>query len=1117
MSDCSTRSELSEYVTIAYGSLYAILVFMVSGYSFRFLMEYSSKFQKGSCPKKVKLWFMDIWKRRRCYVPLITHIFDQVTDYSVAIQFFILSRTQSHNDYASCAGLNIWYLFILTILSMAIYRIVSSFLIYQFTQSIGRIIIQLLDFELLRALYINYLCDKIEPCDPQRWLTTLEACLESSPQALIQLIYLSRTNTFTSSELVVISLVSSLWSIVSKLASDDKVTVIERAKRVNFKFKPIKILIDICILPVCIICIAILIAIGSVFVCVAIAIGLVLCVCSPLIYCWDRSRACGYGCLNSTQHAVEAALNMYKRPFTYIFSDLSDRFLWISLLYILRVIWRILDVTSHIFLMTLIWVAIGGTALTVKVVFEALAFSILCWRTQQWELLFGVVALVVSTTTLQLRKISIRIAVYRTTTNVIFMTLISVWFYVDFECPRCPKYESRNDLFHDGLAIKSMFIYTWCAVIMSPICVLLLVINKAFQNETSNSRDLKKMIKAKNYDGILEMQLYAGRYYVYDEENQTNLLMLAMQQHKSAVISHLMKIYDADKYNETDIKERNILDYYVRSVETSQARMTKNLMKIYTKYPKLCSKEEQFSIFLCACYQGNLDCVKALRGADANVIDDTTIHNLNGPTIAALMGHSNIVDFLYSNEKEEARLAAIGIVIKSDYVLKYDLSCIDKQTRNDPYRNALDYVFEGNKATTEIIEEIARRNPRLVSTKNQFTPFLFGCYNGNIQCVRKFVNPYEFDRGMGYAKENNYDDIVQYLRGTKVQWKEDNIRINSNLEEDKKRDARVIKILFLGANDSGKSTLFKQLRSIHGAGFADRDRLAFKDHVYENIISTMKLIIDLINDLKEDYPDEYGDLQLSDAGEKAAEFVDYLRDDIDVDDDVAQHIETLWNEAAVKVIYDQRSTLQISDSAAHFFDHVRRIADRNYIPTDQDMLMVRYHETGVVESRFEIQGTKFHIFHVGGQVSETRKWIHHFEFMTAIMFLASLSSYDRSMYEDEQTNMMHESLELYDQMCNSIWFEEAGMIVCLTKRDLFEVKIQKVPLTVCFPDYDGDNTYDDCIDYITRQFESRNRNSGKQIYTHVICATDTGFVEKMFNDVQNIVVHRALQTKGLLT
>eukprot|EP01083_Nonionella_stella_P304890 1061489_1 len=242
---CTTSSIIPRWVTTAFGSTYGVLLTVVSVHSFRFLMKFNPTFAKKSTGARFKMWIRDVWQRRRCYIPLLTHLFDQVTDISVAIQFWDLAETKSTNDWEACNGLNIWYLAILTILSMAIYRLLSSYLIYKATKgSLGRFILQMLDCELFRALYINYLCDNTEPCSPQRWITALEAALESTPQALIQMIYLIKTNTFTSSWLVVVSLVSSLWSITSKLVSDDKSTVVKRAKHANFKCSPIAILLD---------------------------------------------------------------------------------------------------------------------------------------------------------------------------------------------------------------------------------------------------------------------------------------------------------------------------------------------------------------------------------------------------------------------------------------------------------------------------------------------------------------------------------------------------------------------------------------------------------------------------------------------------------------------------------------------------------------------------------------------------------------------------------------------------------------------------------------------------------------------------------------------------------
>lgn len=50
---------------------------------------------------------------------------------------------------------------------------------------------------------------------------------------------------------------------------------------------------------------------------------------------------------------------------------------------------------------------------------------------------------------------------------------------------------------------------------------------------------------------------------------------------------------------------------------------------------------------------------------------------------------------------------------------------------------------------------------------------------------------------------------------------------------------------------------------------------------------------------------------------------------------------------------------------------------------------------------------------------------------------------------------MIESMKLFDSICNSKWFVETSIILFLNKKDLFEEKIAKSPLTICFPEYTG--------------------------------------------------------------
>lgn len=57
---------------------------------------------------------------------------------------------------------------------------------------------------------------------------------------------------------------------------------------------------------------------------------------------------------------------------------------------------------------------------------------------------------------------------------------------------------------------------------------------------------------------------------------------------------------------------------------------------------------------------------------------------------------------------------------------------------------------------------------------------------------------------------------------------------------------------------------------------------------------------------------------------------------------------------------------------------------------------------------------------------------------------------------------MQESLKLFDSICNNKWFTDTSIILFLNKKDLFEEKIRKSPLTICFPEYTGKLTSPVC-------------------------------------------------------
>jgi len=215
-------------------------------------------------------------------------------------------------------------------------------------------------------------------------------------------------------------------------------------------------------------------------------------------------------------------------------------------------------------------------------------------------------------------------------------------------------------------------------------------------------------------------------------------------------------------------------------------------------------------------------------------------------------------------------------------------------------------------------------------------------------------------------------------------------------------------------------------------------------------------------------------------------------------EETADDIRHLWNDGGIQEVYEKRDKeYQLNDSASYFFNDIERIGSPKYLPTNQDVLRCRVRSTGIDEAEFEFDRLEFKMLDVGGQRSERRKWIHCFDCVTAVLFCASLSEYDQVLREDDSQNRMKESILLFDEICNSPWFRDTTFMLFLNKTDLFREKIVRVPLSVCFPDYSGDNTYEKGTNFIKQQFLDTS-NFSQKIYHHYTCAISTENVKFVF-------------------
>jgi len=83
-----------------------------------------------------------------------------------------------------------------------------------------------------------------------------------------------------------------------------------------------------------------------------------------------------------------------------------------------------------------------------------------------------------------------------------------------------------------------------------------------------------------------------------------------------------------------------------------------------------------------------------------------------------------------------------------------------------------------------------------------------------------------------------------------------------------------------------------------------------------------------------------------------------------------------------------------------FFNDIDRLFDRSYLPNNQDILRTRLRTTGISETVFELGSLTYRMFDVGGQRSERKKWIHVFDNVQVVLFLAAISGYDHALVED---------------------------------------------------------------------------------------------------------------------
>lgn len=132
-------------------------------------------------------------------------------------------------------------------------------------------------------------------------------------------------------------------------------------------------------------------------------------------------------------------------------------------------------------------------------------------------------------------------------------------------------------------------------------------------------------------------------------------------------------------------------------------------------------------------------------------------------------------------------------------------------------------------------------------------------------------------------------------------------KIDKMIQKDKQVIRRQVKLLLLGAGESGKSTFLKQMRIIHGFSFDEEVLCEFRTVVFQNVVKGMKVLVDARDKLC--IP--WGDAANAHHGQRILRYEPNLALDWDTFSRFAPSVRILWQDDAIRTAFDRRVEFQL--------------------------------------------------------------------------------------------------------------------------------------------------------------------------------------------------------------
>ncbi|KAK9136439.1 hypothetical protein Syun_015769 [Stephania yunnanensis] len=305
------------------------------------------------------------------------------------------------------------------------------------------------------------------------------------------------------------------------------------------------------------------------------------------------------------------------------------------------------------------------------------------------------------------------------------------------------------------------------------------------------------------------------------------------------------------------------------------------------------------------------------------------------------------------------------------------------------------------------------------------------------------------------------------------------------------------KILLVGCDGSGTSTIFKQAKILYKTDpFSDEERENIKLVIQSNVYRYLGMLLEgrehfeeeILNKTRNEKlldqsvdtgpSDEGHDKHIYSIGPRLKAFSDWLLKVMlsgnletifpAATREYAPLVEELWKDSAIQATFSRRSELKMLPSiASYFLERIVDISRIDYEPSSLDILYAEgitssngltcmdfsFPHDGDTDTADQLESMlRYQLIRVQARgLGENCKWLEMFEDVRIAIFCVGLSDYDefRNDGSGAPTNKMLASRRLFESIiCHPI-FEQVDFLLILNKFDLLEEKIEQVPLNRC--------------------------------------------------------------------